>query len=285
MAKKNYFENLSFQGGKKINISNRIDANFSDTLHWHAYAELLLSLCDGNEVTVDFTDYRLKTNDLVFVYSGSLHSVRYITEESFLVIQFPLELLTVINDYKPVISALSGNPLIPYNPLSAENSEIIFALSQIRIIDASAARFHEAASYSLLLKVFLLIGQLLSAAAGEKLSSNEKVNSKNTDIIAEACLYISENCTQPLTLEDTAHHIGLSKSHFSHLLKTYTNMTFVEFLTAERIKRAEAFFLDSNMHIVDVAFESGFSSLSSFNRSFRRLKGCSPTEFRKTRVD
>ena len=77
----------------------------------------------------------------------------------------------------------------------------------------------------------------------------------------------------------------MSKSHFSHLFKTYTDMTFVEFLTAERIKRAEAYFSDPHVHIVDVAYDAGFASISSFNRAFRRIKGCSPTQFRRTRVD
>ena len=104
-------------------------------------------------------------------------------------------------------------------------------------------------------------------------------------LIAEACLYMTENCTEQLTLGGISHHIGMSKSHFAHLFRSYTGMTFVDFLTAERIKRAETFFLDPKMHIVDIAYESGFSSISSFNRAFRKVKGCSPTEFRKTRVD
>ena len=65
-------ENLTFQGGKKINVSERIDGRFSDALHWHQYAELLLSRCDGNSVTVDFTSYSLRTNDIVFAAAGSL---------------------------------------------------------------------------------------------------------------------------------------------------------------------------------------------------------------------
>ena len=50
-------------------------------------------------------------------------------------------------------------------------------------------------------------------------------------------------------------------------------------------KLAEAYFSNPNIHIVDVAYDSGFSSISSFNRSFRRIKGCSLTQFRRTRVD
>ena len=71
MAKNRYYENLSFSGGKRINVSERIDANFLDMSHWHSYAEILVSMCDGNQVTVNFVPYTLKTNDIIFIYSGS----------------------------------------------------------------------------------------------------------------------------------------------------------------------------------------------------------------------
>ena len=129
------------------------------------------------------------------------------------------------------------------------------------------------------------IGILQSKTAISNLPVNDRTDTKNMSLIAEACLYISENCTPQLTPDDVSRRIGMSRSHFSHLFRAYTDMTFVGFLTAERIKRAEAFFSDPNVHIVDVAYDSGFASISSFNRAFRRLKGCSPTQFRKTRVD
>ena len=285
MQKANYFENLTFQGGRKINISERIDEKFSDTLHWHQYAELLLSRCDGNEVVVDFTTYQLKMNDIVFVASGSLHSVHYVTPESFFLVQFPLELFTQLNEFKPVFSALSRNPMIAYDPVSQEHNEIISCLSRIRALNAAGELFYEVSIYSELLKAFLQIGLLQGRAVTSNLPANEKTDMKNMGLIAEACLYISENCTEPLTPDDVSRHIGMSKSHFSHLFRTYVDMTFVDFLTTERIKRAEGFFSDPNVHVVDVAYDSGFTSISSFNRAFRKVKGCSPTEFRRTRVD
>ncbi len=285
MAKNSYFENLTFQDGKKINVSERIDSDFIDILHWHPYAEILISLCDGNEVNVNFVNYRLKTNDIIFAGPGSLHSVHYVTEQSFLVIQFPPELLTVLNEFKPVLSVLSANPLISYDPGSADHNEIICFLSRIRKVYQSEDTFREAHIYTCLLSIFARVGEILSTAYGAGMREGERTDSKNTSLIAEACLYISENCSRQLTLDEVSHYIGMSKSHFSHLFRSYTNMTFVEFLTAERIRRAEGFFADSGMRVVDIAFESGFSSISSFNRSFRRIKGCSPTEFRRTRVD
>ncbi len=285
MVKNNYYENLTFSGGKRINVSNEIDRNFYEMTHWHPYAEILVSLCDGNEVTVNYTRYSLNTNEIIFVYSGDLHSVHYVTEKSFLVIQFPLELLTVMRELKSSIAVLATHPVLSYDPCSMDCNEIMLLISEIRQYYYSEDLFREAWTYSLLLRLFVKIGKMLSNLGLQRPGADKKTDDKNMSLIAEACLYITENCTQQLTLGGISHHIGMSKSHFAHLFRAYTDMTFIDFLTAERIKRAETFFLDPKMHIVDIAYESGFSSISSFNRSFRKVKGCSPTEFRKTRVD
>lgn len=285
MVKNSYFENLVFSGGEKINVSEKIDENFYDLVHWHPYAEVLISLCDGNVVTVNYVPYTLKTNDIVFVYSGSLHSIHYVTDSSILVIQFPLELLTGIKELKTLVTALSVHPLLSYDPNSIESNQTLLLTGEIRQYYFSDDPYKEAMIYSLLLRLFVRFGHVHGSTWPQHPGAETKADEKNMNLIAEACLYISENCTQPLTLNGISRHIGMSKSHFAHLFRAYMNMTFIDFLTAERIKLAETYFLDPKMHIVDIAFESGFSSISSFNRAFRKVKGCSPTEFRKTRVD
>ena len=85
--------------------------------------------------------------------------------------------------------------------------------------------------------------------------------------MAEACLYITDHCGHPLTLEDVARHVGISRSHFSHLFKRYTNMTFVDYLTTERVRRAEAISMDPSRHITDIAFEYTFN----LHRSIRDM--------------
>lgn len=87
----NYFERLNFSSGKKINVSKKIDINFSNMMHWHPYIEILLSLYDNSEVTINFTKHVLKTNDLAIISPGDLHSLNHIAENTFILVQFHLD--------------------------------------------------------------------------------------------------------------------------------------------------------------------------------------------------
>ena len=131
---------------------------------------------------------------------------------------------------------------------------------------------------------FGLLGQRIKVSHPNELSSQEVSQYKSAKLIAEACMYISQNCSDPLTLESVSHTIGISKSYFAHLFNDYTKMPFIDFLTAERIKKSEGLFINSGQKIIDIAFECGFTSISSFNRAFKKIKGLSPTEFRKISI-
>ena len=54
-----YYEDLVFDSGSKINVSRQVNNDYFDTVHWHPYVELLVSRCDGNRATVNFSPYQL----------------------------------------------------------------------------------------------------------------------------------------------------------------------------------------------------------------------------------
>ena len=59
-------------------------------------------------------------------------------------------------------------------------------------------------------------------------------------------------------------------------------MTFYNYLIAQRISKAELMLANSDLRISDIAMNTGFSSISTFNRIFKTAKGCSPNDFRKS---
>lgn len=278
----NYFERLNFNNGKTINVSKKIDINFFGKMHWHPFVEILVSLYDNNGVTINFTKHVLKTNDLVIIYPGDLHSCDHTNENAFILVQFPLDLLMIMSEFNSNISVFYQYHCIRYNSSDIDADRMIFLIKQLPDLYYSDTLFNEVRIYSLLLEFFVKLGQYCVNAKKEGFSGDASTDFKSTKLMAEACLYISQNCTNPLTLDDVSHHIGVSKYHFSRIFNKYTNMTFIDFLNTERIKRTESLILNPNARITDIAFDSGFSSVSSFNRCFKKIKGISPSEFRET---
>lgn len=92
--------------------------------------------------------------------------------------------------------------------------------------------------------------------------------------------HIEEHYMEDLDLDTLAESVGFSKYHFLRLFKQYTGTTLGEYTTLYRLKVAEKLLCDPNISITDVAAQSGFSSISTFNRIFKQYKKCSPSEYR-----
>ncbi|MDD2214001.1 MAG: helix-turn-helix transcriptional regulator, partial [Oscillospiraceae bacterium] len=65
------------------------------------------------------------------------------------------------------------------------------------------------------------------------------------------------------------------------LFKTYTQMSFLEFLNRCRVSEAEKLLADPGRTVTAVALECGFNSLSTFNRVFKQVKNCTPAEYQR----
>lgn len=285
MLKKDYFESIIFSNSKMFKVSRKIGNDYRGQLHWHPFAEILVCLTEEIQVTVNFTSYTLKCNDLIIVYPGDLHSIQECPENSLLIIQFPYELLTILNEFRSRETLFFQFPYICYNPLKPEYDRLILLIKNFVQLAESEDPYQEVKMYSLLLAFFEQVGSYCLHSQQEQVRNNPNPEYKATKQMAEACLFISHNCTSPLTLEDVAQHMGMSKSHFAHLFKEFTGMTFLDFLTDERIKRAKALFQNPNTRIIDIAFDSGFTSISSFNRAFKKITGQTPSEYRETLTD
>lgn len=282
MQSNEYFESVSFQHGNNFNVSRALDIRYLKRIHWHPFVEILVSLTDGNVVEINFTQYDMGINDIVLICPGDLHTIQQGSEASFLIIQFSSDMLSILHELSSHSALIFRHRYLQYNPSDAESDRLVLLMKEFAAESDSHTAFRQVRMYSILLRFFENLGQRCIRLQEEDNIDMANLQPKATRQMAEACMYVAQNCKNPLTLEDISLHMGISKSHFSHLFKQYTNMTFVDFLTAERIKQAQAMFLNPNALVVDIAFDSGFSSISSFNRAFKKITGMSPSEFRKT---
>jgi len=94
-----------------------------------------------------------------------------------------------------------------------------------------------------------------------------------------ACL-IAQRYTEPLTVEQIGQKVGLHPNYAMSLFKRTFGTTLIDYLTHHRISHAQRLLATTEKKIVEVAFSSGFNSISRFNEAFRRACGCTPREYR-----
>jgi AraC-like DNA-binding protein len=91
--------------------------------------------------------------------------------------------------------------------------------------------------------------------------------------------YIHANYNERPDVNKVAASVHLSTPAFCRYFKKQTNMTFTEFVNQYRITQAKTMLL-KGMRVSEVCYDSGFESLSYFNKLFRKLTGENPSAFR-----
>jgi len=100
--------------------------------------------------------------------------------------------------------------------------------------------------------------------------------------VKRARTYIAEHADEDLSLARIAKVVNVSANYFSTLFKQATGLNFADYVARVRVEKTKNLLLNPNLRISEIAFEVGFQSLSQFNRSFRRVAGVSPKEYRKS---
>ncbi|HXK58373.1 MAG TPA: helix-turn-helix domain-containing protein [Acidobacteriota bacterium] len=89
--------------------------------------------------------------------------------------------------------------------------------------------------------------------------------------------------SEPITLADAATAACLESKYFSKFFRKKVGMPFSTWLTDFRIRKAKELLTTSEKAILDIAYLSGFQSLRTFERQFKRHTEMTPKEFRAKR--
>lgn len=99
--------------------------------------------------------------------------------------------------------------------------------------------------------------------------------------INKVCQFIQKNSNEHLSLKKVAALIDLSESAFCKFFKRLTGKTYSDYVNEVRIGKACELILNTDKTIAEVAYASGFESLTYFNRVFLRKKGLRPRQYRE----
>ncbi len=94
---------------------------------------------------------------------------------------------------------------------------------------------------------------------------------------------INDNHQAPLTLTQMANQMNMSVSTFTRHFKKIFGVSYIEYLTGQKVDKACRLLSSSSLTVTHIAWEAGFTSLSQFNKQFKQHAGVSPKRYRESR--
>jgi len=101
------------------------------------------------------------------------------------------------------------------------------------------------------------------------------------DILELADHYIEENLTRAITVDDISRHAGISRRHLYRLFEEKHGMPLKEYIIRQRLSRAAAALIGTDLPVKEIAGMAGFHNLSYFTRQFHRVFTMPPAKYRR----
>jgi AraC-like DNA-binding protein len=252
-------------------IIDKITLTSNTKVHWHNYYEI--------EYILDGCAKELLNGKLIDVRPGLLHIISTSDFHEH-IIDTPLTLIRIGFDISNINPGVFDNSseILKGKLLYLSGEEKAFFDSLLNTILQNTTLHSSAKSYAKTTEH--LIEALITTAAEYASSSFENTKLENKKEINTALAYIHANFKSRLTLDEVAAKIHFSPSYFSRYFHENMKVGFVQYIKSLRIEYATNLIANTGTDIIDICYESGFSSPSSFSNEFKKIHNISPTQYR-----
>ena len=103
---------------------------------------------------------------------------------------------------------------------------------------------------------------------------------QSNSAVKKAMLYIQENYSKDISLDDVSGQVNISPYYFSKIFKEETGENFIEYLTRIRIDKAKELLVDENVSVKEAGIKSGYSDPNYFSRIFKKQMDMTPSEYK-----
>ena len=167
--------------------------------------------------------------------------------------------------------------------LKAQRGVDIFGSTAERAIELILA-FLKVEDFDRILTLLNLLNLLANTTEYKLLASEGYSNSlteTETDRMNRVHTFVMKNFREKITLDNVAAIANMSPTSFSRYFKIHANKTFSDFLTEIRIGYSCKLLVNQKIDVSQVCYDSGFNTLSNFNRQFKAFTHYNPIEYRR----
>ena len=271
------------KGDFQVRIGN---SNFKGNFPKHCHSEIEIVHVNEESIILALNEeeYLLKKGDILIIGSNKIHSYKEVHCDNIIdMILFNYSILEELNkdfdSFRNLLPILQNNHLIKAenNPKMHKELE-----KQIKTLVKEFNNKDIGYKYVIMARLYEFVTILLRALPKANYTVEEiKKLQKKTELLTKVNEYIHKHYMNEITLNQIAEEVNYSTFYFTRVFKEYTGVGFKKYLIYYRLNKAREFLLEENKTIVNVAYESGFNSIKTFNRVFKDYIGCNPTEYKR----
>jgi len=247
---------------------------------WHFHPEIELTLVtrgQGRRFVGDNVA-TLESPDMVLIGSNLPHYWSGLSGSSGYSLQF------VYDHHHPIWQLAETTPLRAVQEIASRGAKFSGpAVDSIHNLMRQIATDSTAEGLIHFLQILTTINDIttgdISQLSGTHFSLVDR--DPHMQVISKAVQYVLENFQELVLLDDLLNLTQMSKPTFSRQFKRHTGRTLMAFVNQVRIDYARQLLIETTDQITEIAFESGYTNLSHFNRQFKSICACSPREFRE----
>ena len=257
--------------------------NADEAFHWHSFLEITCILEGSGCYYVSDRAYEVSPGDIVIFNSAELHGWQvFQSEMRVLAMVFSDSIVAGYGDLmdkeylRPFIGRGSNfrNRIGKDEPCAARIADIMQEiLGEWR---------QRSDGYSLMIKadVLRVLTMLVRHYQGDARAAERGDPSRALRRLQPAFEYIDANYCGRITLKQAADQVFMSPNYFSHYFHAATHISFSDYVTLRRIRRARELMESSGKSIYEIAIECGFPNSSNFYRLYKKHTGVSPRQGR-----
>ncbi|MBR6680492.1 MAG: helix-turn-helix transcriptional regulator [Clostridia bacterium] len=281
MKKSNFYENKQHGSSKfpfEYYFIDKSSPRFYMPAHWHKEFEIIRIVKGNFELHLNNARYELSASDIITVDCGCIHHGIPTDDCVYECIVFNLNMLTKqqSDSVHALISPLTSAEATAISMIKKGESDAYEPITDLFETAKSGGKFYELDIYSLLFKVFSIFFK-----EDRILEQPNKKLCKQSRAISAVLDKIEADFDEDITLTELAQIAELNEKYLCRIFKEYTEKTIIEYINEVRVENACYEISIARKNITRAAFDSGFNDLSYFSKTFKKLKGISPTEYKK----
>ena len=248
-------------------------------LHWHKEWELIRVNRGVINFKINGEEYEALQGDVLLLRGGLLHGANSLGCE-YECLNFGLhELVLNVLSVREVMRRFYRNKYLPQILFKADNSCICDICNDI-FSAFNSTHSEEFRRLSTLGNINRLFAEIFEQSYYTNDSEEIDGNSDKIDLLKPVLEYIEMHFHEDITLDGLAEIVGMNSNYFCRFFKSHTQKTPMNYVSYYRIEQAANMLLATDMSVTDVAFRCGFNDTGYFIKTFKKIKNCTPKQFK-----